>query len=93
MASAFSLEDSTSINLLIKLPGTRCNLTCEYCYEHMKGITDIPRGFVMPSLVVKFIEKSDLPVNIVFHGGEPLLAPVDYFFFNAKCVAAFKGKN
>lgn len=79
MASAFFLEDSASTNLLIKLPGTRCNLTCDYCYEHMKGITDVPRGFVMPSDVVDFVRKSDMPINIVFHGGEPLLASVDYF--------------
>lgn len=58
----------------------------------MKGITDIPRGFVMPSHVVKFIEKSDLPVNIVFHGGEPLLAPVDYFFSMLSALRPLKGK-
>ncbi len=75
----FMLDDSLSLNLLVKLPGTKCNLSCDYCFERQKGIWDIPGEFVSAEQIKRFICSSDLPINLVFHGGEPLLAPPMYF--------------
>lgn len=75
----FLVGDSPSINLLVKLPGTKCNLSCDYCFEHKKGISEIPGQFVSAELIKRTICDSDIPVNLVFHGGEPLLASPSFF--------------
>lgn len=61
------------------MPGTSCNLSCEYCFEHKKGIKNKPGSCVSLSSIRRVIDESKLPVNIVFHGGEPLLASADYY--------------
>lgn len=76
---SISLGDSPSINLIVKLSGTRCNLQCDYCFEKRKSISSPQDGFVSIQQIEKFIQNSESPINLVFHGGEPLLAPPSFF--------------
>jgi len=68
---------------------SRCNLNCTYCYVYNKGdlsYLDQPR--VMPQSVVDaaidgirvYCSEHGIPqVEIIFHGGEPLLAGKSFF--------------
>ena len=56
----------------------RCNLRCKYCYEHgnvasgdmSKKIADKTIDFIMRK-IVSYDE--NMPLSIIFHGGEPLM--------------------
>lgn len=74
-----SLAESPSVNLLVKLPGTFCNYSCAYCFEHLKKAPNSYQGFVTVDGLKSVLREVDLPVNVVFHGGEPLLYPIDGF--------------
>lgn len=73
------LSDSDSVNLLVKAPGTRCNFSCAYCFEHLKKQENKQQGIVEMNDVVEAVRSSDKKVNVVFHGGEPLLLPLTYY--------------
>ena len=72
-----SLVESPSVNLLVKLPGTFCNYSCAYCFEHLKKFPNSYQGFVSVDRLESALGEIRLPVNIIFHGGEPLLYPID----------------
>lgn len=75
------MENSPAdFQVFVKPVGSRCNLDCAYCYY--KGIGD---GFLMND---EFLEKSIIQQfeasrgnNVLFswHGGEPLLAGLDFY--------------
>jgi len=74
-----SLVESPSVNLLVKLPGTFCNFSCEYCFEHLRKVPNSYQGFVTVDQLEAALRAINLPVNVVFHGGEPLLYPIDAY--------------
>lgn len=76
---------------------SRCNLNCSYCYMYNMGDQTYlkqPKFMTLETVQVfadrlkNYCETSEIEyVQIVFHGGEPLLAKPDYF---EKCVSIFK---
>lgn len=68
--------------LMIKPVGDSCNLACTYCYEGLgKGRR---AGKKMSSILLSRIvdEVAQLPgekIDIIWHGGEPLLAGINFF--------------
>lgn len=70
------MTDHTNfISIMLKISGTRCNINCQYCYEHNDD-----------KIFNKNIELIDLKefllsytkydhIFIMLHGGEPLLSP------------------
>lgn len=67
-----------SINCLLKVTNS-CNLRCGYCFHADSGYS---RDFIDINLVRKFLSLASAEydcVNIIFHGGEPLLAPLSFF--------------
>lgn len=50
----------------------RCNLQCTYCYEGISKETESMSKATCDK-VIAYIQKINEPVNIRFHGGEPLL--------------------
>jgi uncharacterized protein len=68
----------TQINTLIK-PTHSCNLRCKYCFAEKYGydasLLDIKKLKKYLSLLANNYEY----VNVVWHGGEPLMAPMDYY--------------
>jgi uncharacterized protein len=75
-------------NLVVKV-ASRCNLNCTYCYVYNKGDDSYKKQpkVMTTKTVVKLLEriKYHCEINklntflIVFHGGEPLLAGVNFF--------------
>lgn len=66
------------LNLIIK-PTSECNLRCKYCYH---ASTEYRKGILPLSDVEKFFEivsNEYSRINIIWHGGEPLLVGIDYF--------------
>lgn len=66
-----------------------CNLRCKYCYEweHLSDPTRMPEGVWRHALVAirDYAELTtrrcgyDIPLDIIWHGGEPTLLPRTYF--------------
>jgi uncharacterized protein len=76
----------TSIVLKV---ASRCNLNCTYCYVYNKGNDNykLQPKIMKKETVIKLLEKIKEHCQkykldsflIVFHGGEPLLAGIDFF--------------
>lgn len=76
---------NTAFSLMLKPVGSRCNLHCSYCYYLDKSsiyggrepVMDIP---LLETCLRDFCESCDLPeLTVEWHGGEPLLAGLDWF--------------
>lgn len=70
---------SSPFYILAKPVGSRCNLSCQYCYYLSKD-----GGQMSPDLLETFIRQyieaqSTREVLFTWHGGEPLLLPVAYY--------------
>ena len=75
--------------VMAKPVGSRCNLACDYCYY--SGIENSARttgsdslycmtGELLELFIRQYIEASEGPeVHIVWHGGEPALAGLDFY--------------
>ena len=67
--------------VMAKPVGSWCNLACEYCYysPHQTEGTRMADA-VLERFIRQYIEASEGPeVPIVWHGGEPTLAGLDFF--------------
>lgn len=68
--------------LLIK-PVLKCDLNCDYCYEHQEGLLDSDKSNVktdiekMKESIDKWHEYFGNKDSITIHGGEPLLLPIE----------------
>ena len=78
-----SPEPCRSFAVMAKPVGSRCNLACEYCYYNR---TEGPDGLnrmtdeLLELFIRQYIEASEGPeVYIVWHGGEPTLAGLDFY--------------
>lgn len=78
------LEPNRRISVVV-VPSTFCNLRCSYCYElpllqdkTRIGEADLAKMF---EHLGAFCAENDVDsARIVWHGGEPLLLPPDYFW-------------
>lgn len=76
---------SVAFSTMIKPIGSQCNMDCHYCYYLDKA--DLYGGKepkmsleMLEEYIKQYIESNDVPlVTFVWHGGEPLLAGVDYY--------------
>jgi len=66
--------------IIIQPVGIRCNLACKYCYH---GKREISTKTVISEEVLQQIyrQSAEIAENVTFlwHGGEPLLAGIDFF--------------
>lgn len=75
------------IYLMAKPVGSKCNLNCAYCYYLEKGkfyYNSLNHSVMSDSILEQFIEQyilSQFSDNVLFtwHGGEPLLLPIEYY--------------
>lgn len=86
LSEAVRFSGSTAFSLMIKPVGSACNLGCSYCYYLGKGTSPCTGGVAVMSeglldtCLRNFLESCDLPEpTIEWHGGEPLLAGMDFF--------------
>lgn len=66
------------INTLIK-PTHKCNMRCKYCFHEKYGYSnDLLNMDDLKKYITLLCNKYDF-VNIVWHGGEPLYAPLSFY--------------
>ncbi|HIZ86127.1 MAG TPA: anaerobic sulfatase maturase [Candidatus Coprenecus stercoravium] len=77
---------SPAFSLMIKPVGDICNMRCAYCYYtgRSSAVAGGKSGVMEPSLLEEclrnFFSSCDLPeLTVEWHGGEPLLAGLDFF--------------
>lgn len=91
-----------NINSVVLKVASRCNLNCSYCYMYNLGdLTYKNQPKVMSYEIVdsflKKLKKSLLENNgshfqFIFHGGEPLLAPMEWYkYFVSKAEETLSG--
>lgn len=85
LEDARRLNGPRAFNLMVKPVGSVCNLDCAYCYyldkaeiyggrEPKMGLEELER------LTKRYIESCGIPMaHFIWHGGEPLLAGLDFF--------------
>ncbi|TNF39623.1 MAG: anaerobic sulfatase-maturation protein [Bacteroidetes bacterium] len=71
---------------MVKPMGSACNLNCSYCYYLDKAPTiyqdhePLMPPDVLEEYIKQYIEANEVPeVTFVWHGGEPLMAGIDYY--------------
>lgn len=72
--------------VMLKPAGSRCNLTCRYCYYLEKGRLYPEReqqtlsDALLETFIRQYIEAQTMPqVLFTWHGGEPLLRPLSFY--------------
>jgi uncharacterized protein len=90
-------KKSPEFQIFVKPAGALCNLRCKYCYYHdKKNLYPQKRTFIMNDeilerYIIQHIEATtEESINFSWHGGEPLLAGIDFF---KKAVALQKKYN
>jgi uncharacterized protein len=85
----------TAFSSMVKPVGSACNLDCSYCYYLDKAPTIYDNRQPLMSLELleeytrQYIEANEVPeVSFVWHGGEPLMAGIDYY----RRAVEFQGK-
>ena len=75
----------TAFTAMIKPAGSVCNLDCHYCYyldkaslyNHRQPVMD---NDLLENTIKQYIQANDVPqVMFVWHGGEPLIAGLDFY--------------
>jgi uncharacterized protein len=79
-------KKSREFQIFVKPVGALCNLSCRYCYYHDKKVLHPQKGaFIMNDdilerYIIQHIEAStEETIDFSWHGGEPLLAGIDFF--------------
>ncbi len=79
-------EQSREFQIFVKPVGAVCNLNCSYCYYlEKKELYPAGTRFLMPDKVLEkyiiqhFEASTENKINFSWHGGEPLLAGIDFF--------------
>ena len=82
---AQKLARPTAFTTMIKPVGSLCNLDCDYCYYLGKaalygGLQPKMSDELLERYISQYIEAVQVPtVTFCWHGGEPLLAGIDFF--------------
>lgn len=85
LSEASRFGRSTAFSLMLKPVGSRCNLHCSYCYYLDKsflygGSEPLMSLPLLERCIRDFCASCDLPeLTVEWHGGEPLLAGMDFF--------------
>lgn len=76
--------------IILKNPGTSCNIGCIYCAEERKCYSSLEH--VITEVQLERIAKltKDYSLNVLFHGGEPTLLSCGYY---SKAMDIFQKEN
>ena len=66
------------INTLIK-PTHECNMRCRYCFAEKYGYENSLLDINKLKRYIELLATKYQYINLVWHGGEPLMAPLDYY--------------
>lgn len=76
--------------IILKNPGTSCNIGCIYCAEERKKYISVD-NIITENQLLKLAELTkEYSLNVLFHGGEPTLLNCDYY---EKAMDIFTEKN
>jgi len=72
------------LTLIVTPVGSRCPLSCDYCYNkdsHLRRVipTETMSENVLEEMLRKFMSFSQRNYEIIWHGGEPTLAGIEFF--------------
>ena len=80
------IKGSREFQIFVKPVGPVCNLNCGYCYypgkKNLNPLKDniIMNDGILEKYIVQHLEAStDNVINFSWHGGEPLLAGIDFY--------------
>ncbi len=86
-----------AFSTMVKAIGSRCNMDCQYCYYLGKQEL-YPEGQermseeLLEEYIKQYIEANDVPlVTFTWHGGEPLIAGIDYYQRALKLQEQYRG--
>ena len=66
------------INLLV-MPTDQCNMRCKYCFHGNSGYSkEIMDLEIFKKVILSIVDKWSR-VQIVWHGGEPLCVPLEFY--------------
>lgn len=71
-------DQARAQKVVLKLAGTVCNIDCSYCGEKEKDLKFNDR-FMTPEQLTDSVKRMDRKVDLLFHGGEPLLVGLNRF--------------
>lgn len=75
---------ATNITPIIKVVGENCNIKCTYCYYNDKNqhynSEQVMSYSVLELFISEYLELFSGDVDFVWHGGEPLLAGIDFYY-------------
>ena len=81
--SAAANHESSAMPIipLIKPVGNLCNLRCRYCYQFNQPMrkTKLMSDEILEKIIAEVLQNASNNVDFIFHGGEPLLAGIDFF--------------
>ena len=85
-SSAIHLEEALrsvkapEFALMLKPVGSACNLGCRYCYYLDKAAGPLIGADILECAIRSYADACDAPqLQFIWHGGEPLLAGLDFF--------------
>ncbi len=96
---ALKKSRATSFGAMIKPVGSQCNLDCTYCYyldKELLAPRHAPRmsDELLEEFVQQYIAANEVPVvSFCWHGGEPLLAGLDFFERAMALQQRYRGKK
>lgn len=73
-----SPDQTRAQKIVLKLAGTACNIDCSYCGEKEKDLK-FDHRFMTPEQLTHSVKRIDRKVDLLFHGGEPLLVGLNRF--------------
>lgn len=65
--------------IILKNPGTSCNIGCSYCAEERKKYVSVENYITEDQIKKIAILTKDYSLNVLFHGGEPTLLDCSYY--------------
>jgi uncharacterized protein len=90
------IKESREFQIFVKPVGALCNLSCSYCYYlGKKNLYKSSSDFLMTDdmleeyVIQHILASTDTVINFSWHGGEPLLAGIEFF----RKVRAFQNKH
>lgn len=84
MKGTLHLQDAASrpagFSLMVKPVGAVCNLGCRYCYYLDKPAGPRMSPALLEAIIRSYADACEGPdLNFIWHGGEPLLAGLDFY--------------
>lgn len=74
------MDKHKDLVVILKNPGTSCNIGCTYCAEERKKVVCVDKAVSLEN--IKQLLKccpEDMQLTILFHGGEPTILPIAYY--------------